>query len=192
VYFPKSKANAPEAFLTYKSWVEKQTGYSVECLHDDKEGGLSSNLFNAQLRDLGIQCRFTMRAELHSNGVAEHAITDVTTAYLYEAHRPGSFLAHGVSTAVHLHNCLPTSANAVITPFELMLKKKPDLSLIRVFGRLAYVHVKKDKWTGFSSHMEKAILVVLLLLSLQVVKKNCRTLPQTYVQLKVQQQVVEG
>jgi hypothetical protein len=103
-----------------------------------------------------------MRAEPHSNGVAERAIraiADVTTALMYEAHLPGSFWAHTVSTTVHLHNRLPTSANHGITPFELMYKIKPDLSLIRVFGCLAYVHVKKDKRTGFSSHMEKAIFV---------------------------------
>ena len=40
-----------------------------------------------------------------------------------------------------------------------MFGKTPDVSLFRVFGCLAYVHVKKDKRTGFSPHMEKAIFV---------------------------------
>lgn len=40
-----------------------------------------------------------------------------------------------------------------------MFGKKPDVSLIRVIGSLAYVHVKKDKRSGFSPHMEKAIFV---------------------------------
>ena len=162
VYFLKTKGHAAEAFYTFKAEVENQTGYSIKCLHDDKEGGLSSNAFNAKLSEWGIKRRFTMRAEPHSNGVAERAIrsiADAATALLYEAHLPGSFWQTAVSTAVHLHNRLPTSANHGITPFELMYKQKPDLSLFRVFGSLAYVHVKKDKRTGFSSHMEKAIFV---------------------------------
>src|ERR1700748_1730472 len=53
------------------------TGSSIKCLHDDKEGGLSSNAFNAQPRSFGIQRRFTMRAEPHSNGVAECAIRSI-------------------------------------------------------------------------------------------------------------------
>src|ERR1700749_2115234 len=32
-------------------------------------------------------------------------------------------------------------------------------SLFRVFGCLAFVHVKKDKRIGFSPHMERAIFV---------------------------------
>jgi hypothetical protein len=162
VYFLRSKGHAPEAFYAFKAVIEKQTGYAIKCLHDDKEGGLSSNAFNAKLREWGITRRFTMRAEPHSNGVAERAIrsiADASTASLYEAHLPGSFWQQAVSTVVHLHNRLPTSANNGITPFQLMYKQKPDASLFRVFGSLAYVHVKKDKRIGFSSHMEKAIFV---------------------------------
>ena len=162
IYFLKSKGHAAEAFLTYKSVIEKQTGFSIKTLHDDKEGGLSSNLFNAQLKQFGIQRRFTMRAEPHSNGVAERAIraiADMSTAFLFESQLPGSFWAQAVSTSSYLHNRLPTSANKGMTPYQLMFKKKPDVSLIRVFGSLAYVHVKKDKRSGFSPHMEKAIFV---------------------------------
>ena len=162
LYFLKQKSQAAEAFLTFRSEVEKQTGYVVKCLHDDKEGGLSSNDFNAKLRELGITRRFTMRAEPHSNGVAERAIrsiADTATSLLFESHLPSSFWNKAVSTAVYLHNRLPTSANAGKTPYELMYGKKPDVSSVRVFGSLAYVHVKKDKRKGFSPHMEKAIFI---------------------------------
>jgi hypothetical protein len=92
-------------------------------LHDDKEGGLSSNAFNAKLCGLGITRHLTMRAEHHSNGVAEHAIcsiADAATSMLHESHLPPSFWSKAVSTAVYLHNHLLTSANGGLTPFELM------------------------------------------------------------------------
>ena len=98
--------------------MEKQTGYVVKCLHDNKEGGLSSNEFNLQLRNLGITRRFTMRAEPHSNGVAERAIrsiADSATSMLHESSLPSSFWSKAVSTAVFLHNRLPTSANDGVT-----------------------------------------------------------------------------
>src|ERR1700742_5010350 len=78
---------------------------------------------------------------------------------LHESSLPSSFWSKAVSTAVFLHNRLPTSANEGVTPYELMYESKPDLALARVFGSLAYVHVKKDKRSGFSPHMEKAIFV---------------------------------
>lgn len=162
LYFLKSKGEAAQAFYAFKAEIEKQTGRQIKCLHDDKEGGLSSNEFNSKLSNWGIIRRFTMRAEPHSNGVAERAIrsiADTATSMLYESHLPSSFWSKAVSTAVYLHNRLPTAANDGLTPFELMYGRKPDVSLFRVFGSLAYVHIKKDKRSGFSPHMQKAIFV---------------------------------
>jgi len=49
LYFLKKKAQAAQAFLDFKVEIEKQTGFVIKCLHDDKEGGLFSNAFNAKL-----------------------------------------------------------------------------------------------------------------------------------------------
>jgi hypothetical protein len=121
LYFLKNKSDAAQAFLRFRAEIEKQTGHVVKCLHDDKEGGLSSNEFNSKLQEMGITRRFTMRAEPHSNGVAERAIrsiSDAASSMLYESHLPSSFWAKAVSTAVFLHNRLPTSANGGKTPYE--------------------------------------------------------------------------
>src|SRR6202012_4504336 len=162
VYFLKAKSDAPAAFWAYKATFEKQTGQKVKVLHDDKEGGLSSNEFNAKLNECGILRHFTMRAEPHSNGVAERAIRSLAndaTSMLYESQLPASFWNKAVSTAVHKHNRSPTAANNGKVPYTCLYGVKPDVSLFRVFGSLAFVHVKKDKRSGFSPHMEKAIFV---------------------------------
>jgi len=52
LYFLKRKSDAAQAFMAFRAEMEKQTGYVVKCLHDDKEGGLSSNAFNAKLCDI--------------------------------------------------------------------------------------------------------------------------------------------
>jgi hypothetical protein len=103
-----------------------------------------------------------MRNEPHSNGVAERAfrsISDTATTLLYESHLPSSFWTKAVGTAGYIHNQVLTSANQGLSPHQLMFGKIPDLSLIRVFGCMSYVHVQKDKRTEFSPHVEKAILV---------------------------------
>ena len=99
VYFLKHKSDAPTGFWMFKAMIENATGKKIKVLHDDKEGGLSSNDFNARLKDCGIVRRFTMRAEPHSNGVAERAIQSIAndaTAMLYESHLPSSFWSHAV------------------------------------------------------------------------------------------------
>ena len=60
LYFPKNKAQAAQAFLDFKVEIEKQTGFVVKCLHDDKEGGLFSSTFNTKLHESGITRCFSM------------------------------------------------------------------------------------------------------------------------------------
>ena len=81
------------------------------------------------------------------------------TSLLHESHLPPSFWPKAVATVVHTHNRMPTSALHESTPFSALFNKKPDVSLLRVFGSLAYVHIQKDKRTGLSSHVEKAIFI---------------------------------
>ena len=95
LFFLKSKSDAAEAFLTFRAEMEKQTGHTVKCLHDDKEGGLSSNTFNAKLRELGITRRFTMCAEPHSNGVAEMPFAPLLMLQLVCYMNPISLLLSG-------------------------------------------------------------------------------------------------
>ena len=46
-----------------------------------------------------------------------------------------------------------------ITPYEAFFGVKPDVSNLRIFGSLAYVHVQKDKRGPFGSHFEKCIFL---------------------------------
>jgi hypothetical protein len=63
-------------------------------------------------------------------------------------------------SAVHVDNRCPTSAlDGNITPYEVWHGRKPDVSHLRVWGCLAYVHVQKNKRKALQSHMEKCIFI---------------------------------
>jgi len=103
-----------------------------------------------------------MRNEPHSNGVAERAIGTISnhaTSLLHESKLPPSFWSRAVTTVVHTHNRMSTSALSHSTPHFALFGKKPDVSMLRVFGSVAYVHIQKDKRVGLSPHMEKCIFV---------------------------------
>ena len=162
-YFMHSKDQAPKAFWAFKAAAELATGYKVQIFHDDKEGGWAGREFNDGLKTCGIRRQFTMRAEPHSNGKAERAmrsISDDATAILFESNLPPSFWSRAVAAVNWKHNRTPCSSNPNHgIPHTLFYGRRPDLSLARVFGSLAYVHVKKDKRKGLSPHFEKAIFV---------------------------------
>ena len=44
-------------------------------------------------------------------------------------------------------------------PHEKYYGKKPDVSHVRIFGSIAYVHVPDEKWQNVDPNLEKCILV---------------------------------
>ena len=162
LYFLKAKSNTLEAFKAFKAYIELATGRKIIGLQDDKGGEFMSNAFEQFCTESGIQRRHTMRNEPHSNGVAERAIgviSNRSTSLLHESKLPPSFWSRAVSTVVHTHNRMPNSSLKGSTPHFAMLGIKPDVSLLRVFGSVAYVHIQKDKRSGFSPHTEKCVFV---------------------------------
>jgi hypothetical protein len=78
---------------------------------------------------------------------------------LYEAQLPPSFWGEALAAQIHVWNRLPTSSLKRMTPHEAWFKRKPDISHLRVWGCLAYVHVQKDKRRSLAPHMEKCVFV---------------------------------
>ena len=72
--------------------------------------------------------------------------------------------AEAVNTASHIRNRLYTSACNFEgkTPYEVVLKKKPDLSYIRMFGCKAFVHIPKEKRAGKSKFEDRARIGILV------------------------------
>jgi len=68
-------------------------------------------------------------------------------------------MAEAVETACYLVNRSPSSVLEDKTPQEVWTGKKPSLSLLRVFGCDAYVHVPKEKRTKWDSKSKKCIFI---------------------------------
>jgi len=64
---------------------------------------------------------------------------------LNEKNLPNYFWAEAVATAVYIMNRTPTAVVHSMTPEEKFTGKKPDVSHLRVFGCIAYVHVPEEK-----------------------------------------------
>ena len=84
---------------------------------------------------------------------------ELITSMLSESNLPHQFWAECLSAVVHVWNRCPTSAIQHSTPFEMWHKCKPDVSHLRVWGCLAYVHIQKDKRSSLGPHMEKCIFI---------------------------------
>src|SRR5882762_8718324 len=83
------------------------------------------------------------------NGVAERmnrTLVETARTLLADAALPNSYWFDAVEYAAHLHSIVPTrSLNEHTTPEEAWSGNKPNVSLTRVFGCKAFVHIP-DKY----------------------------------------------
>jgi len=78
---------------------------------------------------------------------------------LNEKNLPNYFWAEAVATAVYIMNRTPTATVHGMTLEEKFTGKKPDVSHLRVFGCIAYVHVPDEKRSKLDPKAEKCIFI---------------------------------
>ena len=154
-YFIKSKSEVLSKFMEYVNSVEKHTVHQimklnilteedVKVLRSDNGGEYTYDKFTKFCADKGILHEFTVPYRPQQNGVVERlnrTIMEGARSMLYQAKLPLEFWAEACSTAVYLHNRSPTAALKGETPFQRLFGRRPDISNLRVFGCVSYVHV---------------------------------------------------
>ena len=78
---------------------------------------------------------------------------------LIRAKMPLKFWEEAVNAAVYLHNWSPTSTLKDKTPFESWFGKKPNVSNLKVFGSVCFVHTPDHSRKKLDSKSRKAIFV---------------------------------
>jgi transposase InsO family protein len=159
----KHKSDSFDAFKIFKAYAENHTGKKIKKFRCDKGGEYMSNEFIGFLDACGIVRQYTTRNCPQQNGVAERAnrtLAERITAMLDESGLSKRYWGECLAAFVHVLNCCPTSAlSDNVTPYELWHGKKPNVSHLRVWGCIAYVHIQKDKRSSLDSHMEKCIFI---------------------------------
>jgi transposase InsO family protein len=147
VYFMKHKG---EVFQHFES--QSNGGGGERCEHQVPEvqwrGKYFSNEFNEYLKEHGIQKKYSCSYSPQQNGVVERKnrhIVEITRAMLNDKKLPNYFWAEVVSTAVYIMNQTPIAVVHGMTPKEKFTSKKPDVSHLKVFGCITYVHVPYEK-----------------------------------------------
>ena len=78
---------------------------------------------------------------------------------MVEKNMPYIFWAKAVSKIIYIMNKTSTTAIHDVTPEESFTNKKPDLSHLKVFGCIAYVHVPDALCTKLDTKIEKQIFI---------------------------------
>jgi hypothetical protein len=145
-----SKDQAFAAFQHYVAMAEALHNRKVCWLRSDNGGEFMSTAFSDWLRERGIQRERTVPYTPSQNGVVERmnrTVMEAARAVLTAAQLPNSFWMLAALAAVYTGNRCPTTTLDKMTPFEAWRGKKPHIGHIRIFGCLAYAHIRKGART---------------------------------------------
>ena len=162
VYFIKRKAEVTCKFKEYVSMVENELGYKVGSIRTDNGGEYTSESFRQVCVEKGIKHQLTNPHTPEQNGVSERlnrTLLESSRSMLYHAKLPLHFWAEAINTTVYLHNRSATSTLKNETPFERWFGKKPDVSNLKVFGCVCFVHTPDSLRTKLEPKAKKAIFV---------------------------------
>lgn len=143
--------NKSDAFNTFKDWnalTENKMGTKLKHIRTDNGLEFLSKPFKVFCRKLDITRHKTIKGNPQQNGLAERmnrTLLERVRCMLISAGLSKSFWGEAVVTTGYLINRCPSSAVNFKTPTELWSGKQSDYSSLRVFGCLAYAHVRKDK-----------------------------------------------
>ncbi|KAL0401556.1 UNVERIFIED_CONTAM: Retrovirus-related Pol polyprotein from transposon TNT 1-94 [Sesamum latifolium] len=162
IYFLKQKSEAFSTFKKFKSLVEKGSGYEIKALRLDCGGEFTSKEFNHFCEINGIRRPMTVPGAPQQNGVDKRknrTILNMARSMLKEKHMPKEFWAEAVQCAVYLSNRSPTLNVRNQTPQEAWNWRKPNVSHLRVFGSIAYVHVPHQEQSKLDDRSVKHVFV---------------------------------
>ena len=78
---------------------------------------------------------------------------------MHEKHMPNFYWAEATSKGVYLMNWWTTNGVHELTPYELLVGRKPILSYLKVFRSISYVCIPNKKRQKPDAKSEECILV---------------------------------
>ncbi|MCO5610627.1 hypothetical protein L7F22_064866 [Adiantum nelumboides] len=160
VYFLKNKSEVFSYFKQSKAMVEKECGRFIKTLRSDQGGEFRSKEFEELCWNQGIRRQYTCAYTPQQNGVAERknrVIVEHARAMLNEGNLPKLYWAKAVNTSVHLMNMSPTEALTRLTREEAYSGIKPNVSTLKVFGCVAYMHIPDEKRRKLDVKSERCV-----------------------------------
>jgi transposase InsO family protein len=113
-------------------------------------------------RDVGIKRELTTPYNPQQNSVAERknrTIMEAVKTMIHDQDLPMCLWAEDAMAAVYVQNRLSHSALGFKTLEEMFTGKKPEVSHLKIFGCLVFIHIPKEKRNKLEPSGKKGIFV---------------------------------
>ena len=162
VYFLKKKSEVFDTFRKWKAMVENETGLKIKRVRSDNGGEYRDNRFREFCANNGIKMEKTVPMTPQQNGVAERmnrTLNERARSMRIHAGLPKMFWAEAVNTAAYLINHGPSIPLDGKIPKEVWSGKEVNLSHLRVFGCISYVHIDSAERSKLDAKSNKCVFV---------------------------------
>lgn len=143
--------------------VEVNSGKIVKSIMCDNGTEFTNHNLKNWLDNRGIVQNFSAAYTPEQNGKAERSnrsVIEGIRSLLEDSKLPEDMWAEAAHTVVYVTNRLPNTKDPTKTRYELLLKEKPNLSNLRIFGEKAIIKIPNQYVDGkLSAKGEPAIFV---------------------------------
>jgi len=157
VYLMREKSHTFRVFKKFKALAKNLTGHKMKFFHSDRGGEFMSHEFTEYLEQEGIIHKTSVPRTPQQNGTTEcmnQTILGGARTMLHHAGMTQEFWSEAVHVAAHILIHSPRSGLDWKTPYELLFRRKPEVTHIRVFGcRTWAIDDKAKKWDLRSTPM---------------------------------------
>ncbi|KAL5837106.1 hypothetical protein ACOSQ3_014275 [Xanthoceras sorbifolium] len=162
VYFLKKKSEVFDTFRKWKAMVENETGLKIKRLRSDNGGEYRDSRFREFCANSGIKMEKTVPMTPQQNGVAERmnrTLNERARSMRLHAGLPKMLWAEAVNTAAYLINRGPSVPLDGGIPEEVWSGKEVNVSHLRVFGCISYVHIDSAERSKLDAKSNKCVFV---------------------------------
>ncbi|KAE8675966.1 hypothetical protein F3Y22_tig00111640pilonHSYRG00200 [Hibiscus syriacus] len=162
VYFLKKKSEVFDTFRKWKVMVENETGLKVKRMRSDNGGEYRNRKFREFYASNGIKMETTIPMTPQQNGVSERmniTLNERARSMRIHAELPKFIWAEAINTAAYLINRGPSVSLDGRIPEEVWSKKEINLSHLRVFGCISYVHIDYAERSKLDAKSNKCAFV---------------------------------
>ena len=159
VYFLKHKNEVFETFKQWRAMVENRTSRKLKTLRSDNGTEYTDGAFKKFCDEEGIVRHWTVRDTPQQNGVVERlnrTLLEKARCMRSNSGLGREWWAESVATTAYIVNRSPHSTLDGDTPFKVWSGEHADYGRLRVFGCIAYYHVKDNK---LDNRAKKAIFL---------------------------------
>lgn len=145
-HFIKFKSDVVLVVQKFVQYVETKFNAKVLCVRSDNAKELTEGPMKQYYDSKGIFHETSCSNTPQQNGVVERKhrhLLETARALFFQAKLPPKFWGESILCATFLLNRTPLKPLHFRTPYEVLHKHKPDLSLLKPFGCLCYVSTSK-------------------------------------------------